>query len=120
MTAIYTAQQIIGSYVKGEIPLPLVISITDNNDAVLDLTGFTAVFEIVRIDDGTDPGNLGDGTASIPTPLGGVTQYVWNANDFLTEGAFRGVMWVGDGTNRYSSEFFEWFVRDSTTTVPVI
>lgn len=119
MTAIYTTQQIIGSYVKGEIPAALQISFTDNDSAVLDLTGFTASFQIIRLD-GSTPANVGQGTSSIPTAASGLTQYVWHENDFLTPGMYRGVMWAGDGTNRYASDFFEWFVRDSSTTTPSI
>jgi len=120
MTAIYITQQIIGAYLKGEIPQAVQVTFKDDAGTVLDLSGFTAQFEIIRIDGGTDPGNLGQGTPSIPTPLSGLTQYVWHANDLLTVGMYRGIMWVGDGTNRYGSEFFEWFVRDSLTTVPSI
>jgi len=119
MAAIFTTQQIIGSYILGELPKALQITFKDDSDVVIDLTGFTAKFEIVRLD-GTDPGNLGQGTPSIVTEASGLTQYIWHANDLLTVGMYRGIMWVGDGTNRYGSDFFEWFVRDSLTTVPSI
>jgi len=120
MAAIYTTQQMIGAYLKGEIPQALQISFKNDAGAILDLSGFTAQFEIIRIDDGVDPGNLGQGVSSVPTPSSGITQYVWHENDLLTVGMYRGIMWVGDGTNRYGSEFFEWFIRDSLTTVPSI
>jgi hypothetical protein len=115
----FVDQQLIGPYAVGEIPAPLQITFKDICDVVMDLTGFTAEFEIIRLD-GTTPSNMGLGTPSIPDASNGITQYVWDYRDFLTEGHYRGVMWVGDGSQRYASEWFEWFVRDSLTTVPSI
>ena len=112
-------QQLIGPYAIGEVPAPLQITFKDNDDVVMDLTSYTASFEIIRLDD-TTPSGIGAGVSSIPTPVSGITQYAWVAADFLTAGHYRGVMWVGDGSNRYSSEWFEWFVRDTGTTVPSI
>lgn len=115
----WVEQNIIGPYVLGEKPTPLQISFTDSDGNALDLTGFTASIDIVRLD-GTDPGNLGEGISTIPNLTGGIVQYAWAENDFLTEGMFRLVAWVGDGSQRYASEFFEFFVRNSSTTVPSI
>ena len=83
----------------------------------MNLTGFTATFDIIRLD-GATPAGIGAGTATIPTPASGLTQYAWAQIDFQTAGMYRGVMWVRDGSQRYASEFFEWFVRDSLTTAP--
>lgn len=112
-------QQLIGPYAVGEKPAPLQITIKDSNSTVIDLTGFTASFEITRLD-GTDPSGLGGGTTTIPDESNGITQYAFSADDFSAEGHYRGVMWVGDGSVRYSSEWFEWFVRDSGTDTPDI
>jgi len=113
---IFVTQTLIGPYAKDEIPAPLQITFKDCDAAAIDLSGYTTKFEIVRIDGGTDPGNLGEGVSTIPDEAGGITQYQWDANDFLTPGMFRGVMWAANGTLRYASVFFEWTVKDSLTT----
>jgi hypothetical protein len=115
----WVEQNIIGPYVLGEKPTPLQISFTDSEGNALDLTGFTAEFEIIQLD-GDTPAGMGAGVSSIPDEANGTTQYVWLEADFQTAGMFRGVMWVGDGSQRYASEFFEWFIRDSSTTIPSI
>ena len=96
---------------------PLQITFTDCNSNAIDLSGFSVQFEIVSIDGATTPTGIAAGTSSIVgDATNGVTQYVWDAVDFQTAGMFRGVMWAANGTVRYASEFFEWFVRDSLTT----
>lgn len=115
----FVQQKLIGPYVIGEIPAPLLITFKDASNVVLDLSEYTADFEIVRLD-GDTPAGIGAGAASIPDEVGGVTQYVWESFDFQTEGLYRGVMWCGNGTLRYASEFFEWFIRDSLTSIPAV
>ena len=115
----FIKQQLIGPYAIGEIPSPLQITITDYDGAVIDLTDFTAKFKIVRLDDDT-PSGLATGSSTIFDASNGVTQYSFVAADFTTSGHYRGVMWVGDGSVRYSSDMFEWFIRDNGTTAPSI
>jgi len=113
----FVTQQLIGPYVVDELPAPLQITFKDFQSNIIDLTGFTATFDIIRLD-GTTPTGIGAGIATIPSPASGLTQYAWALIDFQSAGMYRGVMWVRDGSQRYASEFFEWFVRDSQTTAP--
>jgi len=115
-TETFVTQEIIGPYVVDEIPPPLQITFKDCNSTIIDLSGYTPKFEIIRLD-GADPGNLGLGNSTIiAPPTDGITQYQWADTDFQTAGMYRGVMWAANGTLRYASIFFEWFVRDSLTT----
>lgn len=113
-TETFIQQQLIGPYAVDEIPAPLQITFKDCNSTVIDLSGFTPEFKIVRLD-GADPGGLGLGSATIIDAANGVTQYEFVETDFETEGMYRGVMWCANGTLRYASVFFEWFIRDSLT-----
>jgi len=102
----------LGPFTKGEIPEPLQVTIQDVDGTAINLSGFTASFKIEAVDQTVS--GLGAGTSSIPTAASGITQYAWVAADFTTAGFYRGQMWVGDGTNRYASEVYEWFVYDIT------
>lgn len=112
MNKSFLAVQRIGPYTQGEKPEPLVLSIKDASGAAIDLTGFSAKFQIEAVDGAV--AGLGAGTASLPSPATGITQYAWAAADLATAGLYRGQMWVGNGSRRYASELFEWFVRDAT------
>ena len=115
-TATFVQQQIIGPYALDEIPAPLQITFKDCNGTIIDLNGYTPKFEIIRLD-GVTPPNMGLGNSTlIDSGNTGITQYEWVDTDFQTEGMYRGVMWAANGTLRYASIFFEWFVRDSLTT----
>lgn len=115
-TTTFVVQKIIGPYVVDEIPPPLQITFKDCDANVIDLSsGYAVKFEIIRLG-GTDPGSLGLGGSTLPDAVNGVTQYEWLNTDFQTAGMYRGVMWAANGTLRYSSIFYEWFVRDSLTT----
>lgn len=104
--------QVLGPYSIGEIPSAFQVTITDDSNNAIDLTGFTAEFVIEAVDETI--ANLGLGTSDITNEVGGVTQYQWVATDFANAGHFRAQMWVGNGTVRYASDVFEWFVRDTT------
>lgn len=113
MTKEYVLATRIGPFTLGEKPEPLQITMQDADGAALVLTSYTAKFVIESVD--ATVAGLAAGTSSIPTPASGITRYVWAAADFTTAGFYRGQMWVGDGTYRYASDVFEWFVRDLTT-----
>ncbi len=105
--------QRIGPYTKGEIPRPLDITITDENDVAIDLTGFTADMVIEAVDQ-TIAG-LGAGTSTVQSPeTAGVTRYVWLAADFTTAAQYRAQMWVNKAGTRYASDVFEYVVEDLT------
>ncbi len=105
--------QRIGPYTKGELPRPIDITIHDENDVVIDLTGFAADVVINAIDQ-TVPG-LGTGVAAVLSPTtGGITRYDWTAVDIATAGLYRLQMWVNKAGTRYASDVFEYFVEDLT------
>lgn len=113
MTKEYIPVTRIGPFSVGEKPEPLQITLQDADGAALTLTGYTASFVIESVDETVS--GLAAGTSDIVTPASGITRYTWAAADFTTAGFYRGQMWVGNGTYRYASDIFEWFVRDVTT-----
>ncbi len=115
-----TGQTIVnlGVFAKGEIPETLQITIQDADGVAINLTGMTAEFEIVAVRQTV--AGLGAGTPSIPTPLSGITQYVWVVADFNTVGTFRGQMWVGDALSlKIASSVYQYEVEEITTAPSV-
>ena len=115
-----TGQTIVnlGVFGKGEIPEPIQITIQDADGVAINLTGMTAKFviEVVR----QTVAGLGAGTTTIPTPLSGITKYVWVVADFNTVGTFRGQMWVGDAvTLKLASTVYQYEVEEITTAAGV-
>lgn len=113
MTKEYISVTRIGPFTLGEKPEPLQITIQDFDGNAVSLSSYTAKFVIESVDQTVN--GLGEGTSEIVTPASGITRYNWAVSDFTTAGFYRGQMWVGNGTYRYASDIFEWFVRDLTT-----
>lgn len=106
-------KQLIGPYTLGEIPESLQITMLGGDGSALNLTGYTGTFRIKNIDTGTVV--TGSGSASIPTPASGITQYDWAAADLNTVGTFHAQMWADDGSQRFASEVFIYCVTSPTT-----
>lgn len=104
---------LIGPYSTGEIPEPILVSYKDATGTAIDLTGFSAAVAIEAIDQTV--AGLGAGAVTITDPAAGVVRYVWAAADFTTDGCYRLQLWVGNGTNRYASVPFEYFVTTNTS-----
>ena len=104
----------LGTFSKGEIPKPLLITFEDADDVALDLSGYTTDTVIEGVD--VTVSGLGNGVATITTPnTDGKVSYVWDAADFETAGLFRLQVWVGDGAAvRLASEIYEYFVETNT------
>lgn len=113
MTKEYVSVTRIGPFTLGEKPEPLQITIQDFDGTAVSLVGYTAKFVIESVDQTVS--GISSGVSEIITPASGVTRYTWAAADFTTAGFYRGQMWAGNGTYRYASDVFEWFVRDLTT-----
>lgn len=113
MTKEYIPVTRIGPFTLGEKPEPLQITIQDYDGVAVALTGYTASFVIESVDQTVS--GLGAGVSEVVAAASGITRYTWAAADFTTAGFYRGQMWVGNGTYRYASDVFEWFVRDLTT-----
>lgn len=105
----------LGPYAKGEIPEPLQVTFKTHDGTAIDLDGYTADFVIEKVDapQATDSA-LGQGTATIPTPASGITQYSFVEADMEYAGWYEGQMWVGNGTQRLASRKFYWEVQDIT------
>jgi hypothetical protein len=107
--------QRIGPFTVGEVPLDLQITFKDDDGNVVNLTGYTAVFVIEKVDE-TDA-TVGTGTATISDEANGITNYAWVAADFDAAGQYRTQMWVNNSSTgkTLASDVFEYFVRPGTT-----
>lgn len=105
----------IGPYVCGEKPVPLQYTFQDSNGVAMDLTGYTAEFEVRE--------SLGVATffpATVVDPANGVAQHVWTADEYPTPGHYRARMWVGNTTQRFASVLILFDVADAEGPVPAI
>ena len=115
-----TGQTIInlGVFAKGEIPEPIQITIQDADGVAINLTGMTAEFVITAVRQTV--AGLGAGITTIPTPLSGITKYVWVVADFNTVGTFRGQMWAGTGGTLKLGSFIYQYEVEEITTAPSV
>lgn len=72
----------------GAVPAPVIVQVTDEDGAPIDLTGATAQFRWRR-----DAGTAVDGTASIGDPAAGEFRVTWTGAEFSAPGWVRGVGW---------------------------
>jgi hypothetical protein len=100
----------LGSFVTGEVPLPLEYQFLDADGAPIDLTGFNvATFqwgEYVR-------GGFVDAivrTAAITAPVTGQVTYAWEGDEFDRPGEYAAIFFVNDGTTQYASILITWQV----------
>ena len=103
------ADRTLGPYVQGERPAPLVVTFTEEDRVTaLDLTDYDARAVIAA--PGVDPVTR---DASVTAPETGEVTYVWDDEDLLLgTGTFELEVWVGNGTNRFASERFIFYVRE--------
>lgn len=100
----------IGSFVVGEIPVPLTYQFLDSAGTAIDLSGFTATFQWGRRGTSTPYTNTTTVAATIPTPLSGIAQHNWSGSEFAAPGRWVGRFVVENGTNRFASILIEWTV----------
>lgn len=104
----------LGRYMVGEIPFPLAVQLTDSDGNPIDLTaGFAARWQYKR-----RGGDAVTRNAVVSDAEQGVCTYTWVADDFAEAGTYRGVMWVGNGSQRIASEQYDWLVEDPPGTPP--
>lgn len=96
----------LGPYTTGEIPEPLVVTFTDDEDVAINISAYTAKFVIKAPGTAavTKDAVVTDGTA-------GEATYTWVEDDLETPGATTAELWVGNGTNRFASERFVFVVK---------
>lgn len=102
----------LGSFVAGEIPEALVVTMTRNGVA-LNLTGYTAKWQFGKQGEASTTA-----AATITSPSTGVTRYDWVSGNMATAGFYVGYMWVGNGSQKYASERFVWTVDEGIGTAP--
>lgn len=105
----------IGPYTTGEIPPPLTVTFTDSDGDPIDLDGYQARWVTRARGSDTEATAVAVVDPDQQANTGQVT-YTWVVGDLDTEGVYRGEMWVGNGTNRYASELFEFDVRAAIAT----
>lgn len=93
----------------------------DQNGDPVDLNSGTWVgeFKAEQLHVESQPVGLGGGSISINVPLAAAT-YDWADEDFATIGRFRGIIWIGNGSQRYGSTVYEWDVADAPGDNPTV
>lgn len=105
----------IGPYVVGEKPPALAYSFLDSGGAAINLTGYTAKFNVRE-----KYGTATQYNASVTTPLSGTVTYAWTGAEFPTAGEYQAEFWAGNGTNRFDSILIKFEVRLPVGAVPSI
>jgi hypothetical protein len=104
-----------GPYVVGEKPPPLQYTFLDSTSSPIDLSGYTAKFDIREKDGAPSTYN-----ATVLNPSGGVVQYTWTGVEFPTSGSYLSELWVGNGVVRYASILIKFDVRTAVGPVPSV
>jgi hypothetical protein len=106
---------VIGPYVTGEKPPTLSYTFLDSSGAAIDLTGYTAKFNIKE-----RWGAATQYSATVATPASGIVTYAWTGAEFLTPGHYEAEFWVGNTTLRYDSIRLKFDVQQAVGPVPAI
>lgn len=110
----------LGSFVTGEVPLPLEYQFLDADGQPIDLTGFdVATFqwgEYVR----GGFANAVTESALISAPSTGHVTYAWDGGELDAPGDYAAVFFVNDGTTQYASILITWSVCLSVGVPPTL
>jgi hypothetical protein len=111
---------VLGSYVVGELPLPLDYQFLDADGAPIDLTGFTTVsFNWGRYVLGQFVSPTTE-VATVTDAANGITTYAWDGDEFAVPGTHAGQFWVNDGTTQYGSILILWQVCLAVGVAPAV
>lgn len=106
----------IGPYVVGEKPPPLRYTFLDSNGVAIDITSYTAKFNVRE-----KYGSSTQYNATVLTPASGIVSYTWTGVEFPTAGEYTAEFWVGNGTTvRYDSILIKFNVRLPVGAIPSI
>lgn len=114
------SQDTIGPYVVGEIPAPLEYQFLDYSGNPINLTGYTAKFQWGERGNTAPFVNVVTANAIVTDAVNGKVTYTWIASDFAAPGPYAGMMWVGNGVQRYASVLITWTVCASVGVAPAI
>lgn len=110
----------LGSFVVGEVPLPLDYQFLAADGTPIDLTTFTDVAfnwgHMIRgqiVDSVTELAIVTDGPNGIAT-------YEWDGDEFADPGTHAGMFWVNDGDTQYASITIIWQVCLAIGSPPVV
>ena len=108
----------LGAFAAGEVPPALVITYTDFDDAVVDLTGFTTLKCNIKeeLDGATNP--LGTGSIVLTDDVGGEITYTWVRDDMIDVGEYTLQAWCDNGINYFASDLYKYSVYDGPGTPP--
>lgn len=110
----------LGSFVVGEIPLPLDYQFLDASGVPIDLTAFTVVsFNWGSYIQGQFVNPVIE-LAIVTNPTGGVVTYEWDGDEFAEPGEHVGMFWVNDGQTQYGSILITWQVCLSVGASPIV
>lgn len=110
----------LGSFVTGEVPLPLEYQFLDADGQPIDLTGFdVATFQWGEYVHGGFVDAVTE-TASVSTPATGHVTYVWDGDELDRPGEYGAVFFVNDGTTQYASVLITWQVCLAVGVPPVM
>jgi hypothetical protein len=100
----------LGSFVTGEVPLPLDYQFLDADGVPLNLTGFaSAEFHWGDFIQGQFV-NTVVGIALVTDAVNGVVTYSWSGAEFIEPGPHVGMFFVNNGTTQYASILIIWQV----------
>lgn len=108
----------LGAFAAGEVPPDLVVSYTDFDGNVVNLTGFSVVEMNIEEELGSNTQPLGTGTVNISDPPNGEVTYQWHRNDMLDTGEYQAQVWVSDGNKYYASDLYIYSVYDGPEEPP--
>lgn len=110
----------LGSFVVGEVPLPLDYQFLDSDGVAINLTGFNTVAfnwgHLIR-DLLVDPVSE---VAIITDAVNGIATYAWDGDEFAEPGTHAGQFWVNDGTTQYASVLIIWQVCLAVGVAPAV
>lgn len=110
----------LGSFVVGEVPLPLDYQFLDSDGLPINLTGFTlAAFTWGSFIQGQfiDPTSE---LALVTDAVNGIVTYEWTGVEFAATGEHAGMFWVNDGTTQFGSILITWQVCQAVGTPPTV
>lgn len=110
----------LGSYVVGEVPLPLEYQFLDSDGVAIDLTGFgTATFQWADYVQGQFVNPVVE-TATVSDAPNGKVTYAWDGDEFDSPGEHAAMFFVNDGTTQYASLLITWHVCLAVGTPPAV